>query len=148
MKRTTSFSHAKMLMILDKIPFFRDFTKPEQEKIVDHAHFYVAEPDEKIIEQGDLDTAFYILMSGQANVTLDDHKEPLAAISPGNFFGEMSFVLNIPRSTNVIAGSLCIMLEVDRRLMGRLPAEIREKFKDQIIQKMARIIQDFNKKSD
>jgi len=129
------------LIILNKVPFFKGFTSFEKEKIVDtEASFFVAQEDEYIIEQDTLDTAFYILLSGTARVTLEGKDAPLAELVPGNFFGEIAFIQNTPRTSNVIANEVCIMLKVDRRLLGALNADIREKFKDQIIIKLASMV--------
>lgn len=141
MKRINTLGRGKILIILNKVPFFKDFTPAEREKIIDkEATFYVANEDEYIIEQNTLDTAFYILLNGTARVTLEGVDKSLATMGPGDFFGEIAFIQNTPRTSNVIANDLCILLKVDRRLLGALNAEIREKFKDQIISKLAGMI--------
>ena len=141
MKRITHLGRGKMLIILNKVPFFKDFTPLEREKVIDtDAAFYVANEDEYIIEQKTLDTAFYILLNGHARVTLDGVTEPLAQVGPGDFFGEIAFIQNTPRTTNVVANDVCILMKVDRRLLGALNAEIREKFKDQVIYKLAGMV--------
>ncbi|MFT5804577.1 MAG: CRP/FNR family cyclic AMP-dependent transcriptional regulator [Candidatus Paceibacteria bacterium] len=144
MKRTTSFGRAKILFVLQKIPFFKPLTPHEREKLVDHAEFYIAQEGELIIEQGTLDTAFYVLMSGNASVVVNGVKEPVANVEPGSFFGEMSFLLNTPRSSNVISKKLCVLIRIDRRLLGKLDSTIREKMKDQIIVKLANTIVEHN----
>ncbi len=147
MKRINNLGRGKVLMLLNKVPFFREFTPTERERIVDNdAAFFVANEGEYIIEQGTLDTAFYILMSGEAKVTLTDHEEPLATVGPGDFFGEISFIQNSPRSSNVVAHEVCILLRVDRRLLGALNSEVREKFKDQIIEKLVHMVTVMNSK--
>lgn len=148
MKRITTLGRGRILIILNKVPFFKDFTSFEKEKIVDtQAAFFVAQEDEYIIEQGTLDTAFYILLSGTARVVLDGVDNSLATVEPGDFFGEIAFIQNTPRTTNVIANEVCILLKVDRRLLGALNAEIREKFKDQIIIKLATMVTAKNSES-
>jgi len=135
-------------MILNKVPFFKDFSPQERERVVDaDAAFYVANDDEYIIEQNTLDTAFYILLSGSARVTLEGIDSTLATMGPGDFFGEIAFIQNTPRTTNVIANEVSIMLKVDRRLLGALNAEVREKFKDQIINKLANMVASINAKT-
>jgi CRP-like cAMP-binding protein len=147
MKRITTISRGKILIILNKVPFFKHFTSFEREKIVDNqATFYVANEDEYIIEQDTLDTAFYILLSGGARVTLEGVQGSVAEMGPGDFFGEIAFILNCPRSSNVIANETCILMKVDRKLLGALNADIREKFKDQVISKFANIIANQNKR--
>lgn len=141
MKRITTLGRGRILIILNKVPFFNAFTSFEKEKIVDtDASFYVAQEDEHIIEQNTLDTSFFILLSGTAKVTLDGVKDPLVIVEPGDFFGEIAFIQNTPRTSNVIANEVCILLKVDRRLLGALNAEIREKFKDQVIIKLAAMV--------
>ena len=147
MKRVTTLGRGKILIILNKVPFFKGFTSFEKEKIVDtDAAFFVAQEDEYIIEQNTLDTAFYILLSGTARVTLDEVADPLAQVEPGDFFGEIAFIQNTSRTSNVIANEVCILLRVDRRLLGALNADIREKFKDQIIIKLAGMVAAKNNK--
>ena len=141
MKRITTLGRGRILIILNKVPFFKAFTSFEKEKVIDtEASFYVAQEDEYIIEQNTLDTAFFILLSGSARVTLDGIEAPLANMGPGDFFGEIAFIQNTPRTSNVIANEVCILLKVDRRLLGALNADIREKFKDQVIIKLTGMV--------
>lgn len=52
MKRITHLGRGKILIILNKVPFFKDFTPPERERVLDNdAAFFVANEDEYIIEQ-------------------------------------------------------------------------------------------------
>ena len=147
MKRATDFSHAKMVLILEKVPMFRQFKPHEREKIVAHAHFYHAMQKDQIIEQGTLDTSFYVLMSGKADVFIDGVEGSVAEISPGEFFGELSFLLNRPRSSTVKATKESVLIRLDRQLLGKLNADIREKIKDQIIVKLANLLEFKNKKA-
>jgi CRP/FNR family cyclic AMP-dependent transcriptional regulator len=141
MKRITHLGRGKVLIIMNKVPFFKDFAPAERERILDNdAAFFVANEDEYIIEQNTLDTAFYILLSGSARVTLEGVEASLATMGPGDFFGEIAFIQNTPRTSNVIANEVCILMKVDRRLLGALCAEVREKFKDQVIIKLANMV--------
>lgn len=147
MKRITHLGRGKILIILNKVPFFKDFTPAERERVLDNdAAFFVANEDEYIIEQNTLDTAFYILLSGSARVTLDGVEESLATMGPGDFFGEIAFIQNTSRTSNVIANEVCILMKVDRRLLGALNADVREKFKDQVIIKLAAMVASKNEK--
>ena len=141
MKRITTLGRGRILLILNKVPFFKAFTPFEKEKVVDtDASFYVAQENEYIIEQNTLDTSFFILLSGTARVVLDGQEDSLATVGPGDFFGEIAFIQNTPRTSNVIANEVCILLKVDRRLLGALNSDIREKFKDQVIIKLAAMV--------
>lgn len=146
MKRTSALSAGQMMLLLAKIPFFHEFSQEERELILNHAYFFIAVKEEKIIEQNTLDNDFYILLKGAADVILEGTDQALAQVDAGDFFGEMSFVLNVARSSNVIATDECILLQVNNKILGNLTPEIREKFKDRIIEKMAHHIVAMNKK--
>ncbi len=146
MKRTSALSAGQMILLLAKIPFFRDFTQPEKELILDHAYFFIAKGRETIIQQGSFENDFYILLKGDADVVLEGNSQAIAKVEAGDFFGEMSFALNTARSSNVIATDVCILLQVSRKLLSNLPSEIREKFNDKIIEKMAHHIVEMNMK--
>ncbi len=140
MQKTTKLTHGQIVLLLGKIPFFRAFDMTEKEQLVQHAAFYVAKDGEKIVEQGSLDHDFYILLSGTAAVSLEHNPTELAEVGPGDFFGEISFILNTPRSSHITAKTLCILLQVNRRMLGNLGPGVREKFKDQIIFKLANMV--------
>ena len=146
MKRTSALSAGQMMVLLAKIPFFRKFEHQEREMILNHAYFYIAEKGEFIIKQDSIDTDFYILLKGDADVVLEGNSQVIAKVEAGDFFGEMSFALNTARSSNVIATDVCILLQVSRKLLSNLSSEIREKFNDKIIEKMAHHIVKMNMK--
>jgi CRP/FNR family cyclic AMP-dependent transcriptional regulator len=148
MKRITNLGRGKILIIMNKVPFFKSFSPIERERVLDNdAAFFVANEDEFIIQQDTLDTAFYILLSGSARVTLEGVEKSLATMGPGDFFGEIAFIQNTSRTSNVIANEVCILIKVDRRLLGALNAEVREKFKDQVIIKLAKMVAAKNEES-
>lgn len=67
-----------------------------------------------IVQRGDPARAFYLIVSGRAEVVLgqDDRRLPLARLGPGDSFGEMSLLTGQPVSADVItetdATFLCI----------------------------------------
>jgi len=137
MKKTTGFSRSHIQMILNKIPFFRHFTQDEKEKLADeHSCFLVARPAEKIVNKDSGERAFYIILSGNACVKDGDSVKTLVTLQPGEFFGEIGFLTETPRTSDVVADDVCILLRIDQQLMSRLRAEIREKIKDQLIEKL------------
>ena len=146
MKRTSALSAGQMMVLIAKIPFFRKFEHQEREMILNHAYFYIAEKGEFIIKQDSIDTDFYILLKGDADVVLEGNSQVIVKVESGDFFGEMSFALNTARSSNVIATDVCILLQVSRKLLSNLSSEIREKFNDKIIEKMAHHIVEMNMK--
>ncbi|MGH9721562.1 MAG: cyclic nucleotide-binding domain-containing protein [Bryobacteraceae bacterium] len=63
-------------------------------------------PGEAILRQGDAGTSLYLVLAGRAQVVLSgsgNQAETLAALDPGEFFGEMSLLTGEPRSASVVA---------------------------------------------
>jgi len=61
---------------------------------------------------------------------------PLAELSPGAIFGEISFLAQFKRTTNIVANEPCTVIRVSKKLMETLGSDIREKIKDQIIKQL------------
>ena len=78
MKKTAGLSHAHIQMILQKIPFFRDFNPDERERLANEQDsFVIARPKEQIVIKGSLESAFYILLSGTVEVMCRTDDEPI-----------------------------------------------------------------------
>jgi CRP/FNR family cyclic AMP-dependent transcriptional regulator len=143
MKKTAGLSHAHIEMVLQKIPFFRGFMPGERERLAtEQDSFVIARPKEMIVLKGSMERSFYILLSGVVEVMHAEGKKPIFEITPGEFFGEISFLSETPRTSNVRAQDVCILMRIDQQLMSRLRPEIREKIKDQLIVKLVQRILD------
>lgn len=137
MKKTAGLSHAHIQMVLQKIPFFRGFMPDERERLANEQDsFVVARPNEMIVLKGSMDRSFYILLSGVVEVMDIKGQTPIFELTPGEFFGEISFLSETPRTSDVRAQEICILMRIDQQLMGKLRAEMREKIKDQLIDKL------------
>jgi len=141
MKGIRLINRVKILNILDRIDFFSAFNPGEKNMIVDtRSRFVAADKGENIIVQGERDSAFYILLHGEAHVELEENGKTLASLKPGDFFGEVSFLTNTPRTSNVIADETCILFRFDKKVMHSLPPQMREKIKDKIIAKLVNLL--------
>jgi CRP/FNR family transcriptional regulator, cyclic AMP receptor protein len=134
----------QVVKMLDAVPFFKNFTTYEKKRVAGHnSCFEKYAAGKTIIKDGTHDTSFFILIKG--DVSVEKKRAPIAGLAEGEFFGEMAFLTNSKRNTDIIAQSPCLVLKVNHDLMERLSAEIREKIKDQIIEKL---IERLNKTTD
>lgn len=139
----------KLLAIMNRLSFFRNFTLQEKQQIIDkQGTIMAADLDEEIIVQDRHDASFYLLLSGSLEVVLKKPSEhiSLAKIRPNDFVGEMSFLTGEPRSTSVFAREESLVLKVDKLIMNSLKIDIREKIKDQIIDKLVVRLKEANEK--
>ena len=113
--------------------------------VSDDAHFRVYHPGEMLIRQGRSDQSLFIILTGTVTITEGAGGTILAVLKAGDIFGEMAFLTDTRRTANVVARESVIALKLDRVLFEQLSPEIREKFKDKIIEKMVARLDAANK---
>lgn len=143
MEKIENMDIQKVLGIISRLDVFNQFSEEEMKKIVEfHSSCFFYDKDEYIIEEGNRTTSFFILLSGTVQITKNACSFPITRLEAGEFFGEMAFLANTPRSSNVIAEDKVIVIRVDKSMLEKLSPEIREKIKDKIIEKLVnRLIQ-------
>ena len=80
------------------------------------------------------DNALFVMLQGSASVTKNSSpKQFLDTMVAGNVFGEISFLIQIPRTSNVIAleDSFCFVLKDNN--LEKLPLPLQIKFRDCLI---------------
>ncbi|OHB68921.1 MAG: hypothetical protein A2W17_09925, partial [Planctomycetes bacterium RBG_16_41_13] len=90
------------------------------------------------------DSAFFILLSGAVSVVKGTNAYTIARLSPGDFFGEISFLTKTPRTATIIADDTVLVVKVNKEMLDSLGPSIRDKIKDSIIVRLAERIQRLN----
>jgi putative nucleotidyltransferase with HDIG domain len=129
--------HKEILSIINRLDFFSPFTAGEKGRIAsEDAHFRVYQPEELLIRKGSSDQSLFILLTGSVAVTEGPGETALAVLRAGDIFGEMAFLADTRRTANVVARESVIALKLDKNLFKQLGTQVREKFKDRIIEKL------------
>ena len=84
-----------------EMALFRDLSSAELDVLLARLVPLEAAPGETIIRQGDSGERFYVVRSGAVEVQRDEL--PLARLGPGEAFGEIALLLDVPRTATVTA---------------------------------------------
>jgi len=131
----------KLKGLLSKVELFEDFSRydlPKIAELCDNIQFY--EENERIINKGDSDDSFFILLSGSARVVKEAAGESVFTLEPGFIFGEISFLSNTERTKYVIANERSFALNISRIKLDSLKPDMRDRIKDYLIQKLVKRI--------
>jgi CRP-like cAMP-binding protein len=113
---------------LAEIPLFASLTKRERAQVARAADEVEVPEGKRLVEQGRFAYEFVAIEEGTAEVVQDG--QTIAQLGPGDFFGEISLVSDVPRTATVKATSpvrtLVITDRSFRRLMNDQP-EIQSK---------------------
>ena len=109
--------------LLDQIPFFEELDYPLREKVAYEALLLQFQPGKEVCHQGDYEETFYLLLSGEVDVTTEtqDHKAILlATLKRGDFFGEMGPLSGQPRTATITARERAVVLQLSKTLFLNL----------------------------
>ena len=67
---------------------------------------------EVIVREGQTGNSMFVIVSGEAVVTLNAAADPVARLHEGDFFGEMSLLTGDPRMATVKAATDCQVIEI------------------------------------
>jgi small-conductance mechanosensitive channel len=85
---------------------------------------------EVIVRQDEAGSSMFIVVSGEAVVTLEPSKQEVSRVAAGGFFGEMSLLTGAARTATVTATSDCELLEITadafRQFVLANPAVVEE----------------------
>ena len=101
--------------------------REEAELFLAEATTIRAEAGDRIVRQGELGDTLFVLLSGVAEVILDEAPDsPMAVLGAGDPFGEIGFLTSEPRTANVVARAPCEVLVLSgdflQRFIERQPA--------------------------
>jgi|SRR3954447_9274163 len=127
------FSHDTKVEALGRASLFEGLSKTELGELAKRSEDLDYDTGRVFCTQGEVGSDFFVIMEGEAEVTRDGTK--VADYGPGDFFGEVALIEDVPRNATVTAtspvrcfivhrGSFTKLLdeqpEVDRKVMRAL----------------------------
>lgn len=95
---------------LSKIPLFKNFNEKQINSFANQVEIEEFKKDEKIINEGEEGSKFYIVRTGKVNIYIDN--KYTRTLNENEYFGEKSLFIKEPRSATVIAGDNNVSLYV------------------------------------
>jgi len=108
---------------LQNVPFFHNFTRQQVEGLLSSARIFDAPKGTEIVNEGNLDNSFFIVLSGRCKVRKDGMD--VAVIESGECFGEMAYLAEQPRTATVVTETTCLFIEFSSILMEKLSTSIQ-----------------------
>ncbi|MBI3414630.1 MAG: mechanosensitive ion channel family protein [Verrucomicrobia bacterium] len=114
--------HTAALAALHRQQLFQCLDQTQLETLLANAKLERFGRDEKLIEQGHSGDSMFILVKGQASVTVERNGEPtrVALLENRDCFGEMSLLTGEKRSATVTAQTDCEVLEIEKPVLGEI----------------------------
>ena len=100
------------VVLLRGIPFLAPLPEATLERISSLLEVTTTAAGATVFEQGEAGDRFYLIESGEATVVRDGQQ--VARLGPGDYFGEIALVRDVPRTASVRAESALTLLTLDR----------------------------------
>jgi small-conductance mechanosensitive channel len=123
--------------LLQQVTYFQNLTDVQLRQLIEIGYRQRLQQNEVLFREGDPGNAFYIILSGAVEVFIEKINRQLTVLSPGQFLGELSLMLGIPRTATVRALEPTVLFAINDKAFKGLLAEHPE-FYEGIIQELDR----------
>ena len=106
--------------LLRRVSYFENCSNVELRQLIEEGYRQVVPTGEIICRENDPGDAFYIILSGSVEVFSEQTGKYIATRFAGEFFGEMSLLMGIPRTASIRSLEDTILFVVDRNNLQNL----------------------------
>ena len=106
--------------LLKQVTYFHNFTDIELRQLIEIGYRKRLTDSSILFREGDPGDAFYIILSGSVEVFVEKIDKQLTTLQTGNFFGELSLMLGIPRTASVRALEDTILFVINNKGFEKL----------------------------
>jgi CRP-like cAMP-binding protein len=147
---------------IDSLPFFKDFSNAEREKVLHTSGIFEKYNAGKvIIAEGDTTSAVFVVLKGTVTIqkqikvdVTENHRSPqkqvnftIKELNPGSIFGEISLISQRPRNTSAIASSnQVVVMKITNNIIEKFNFSIQRKLQNQLINILVERLEDMNEK--
>jgi len=118
----------KEVEVLRQIPLFQNIEPAKLKLMAFASERLTFQPGQALFQQGDRGEAAYIIVEGEADVTVDTPKGPLtvAKFTNNDIVGEISILCDVPRTATVTPTSKLVTLKITKELFFRMVTDFPE----------------------
>lgn len=121
--------------LLRRINYFEQCSDVEILQLIEYGYRQIYPSEQIVCEEGEPGDSFYIILQGTVEIFSRRVEQYIATLNEGEFFGEMSLLMGIPRSATVRTLEDSVLFVIERNDLQRLLENHRE-LADQIAQKL------------
>ena len=117
------FEELKPELLLQRVPLLEDLPEKLAGRVVQEAEILSFSPGQVICKQGDYEDVFYLILSGEVEVSTFSQTHAhiaLGTLGKGDFFGEMGPLSGQPRTATVKARERAIVLAFPKQIFQLL----------------------------
>ena len=100
--------------LLRKVKYFENFSQADIQGFIDIGYQKIIPEKEYVCREDEPGGAFYMILTGNVEIHVEKINKFLTNLSDGDFFGELSLLLGIPRTATVRTTTDTILFVVER----------------------------------
>ncbi|MBD2037484.1 mechanosensitive ion channel [Leptolyngbya sp. FACHB-321] len=100
--------------MLRRISYFEQCTDEELLQLIEYGYRQLFPADQIVCEEGTPGESFYIILNGSVEIFSKRAEQYIATLNEGEFFGEMSLLMGIPRSASVRTLDDTVLFVIER----------------------------------
>ena len=138
---------------INTVPFFKDFTDAEKDKLINRADcFEKYSKEDMIFKQGDIGDTLFLVLQGkidlfrlgtikvdEGRVSLkEEFDKKITTLDPGSIFGEISMLTDSKRNVSArVESTQAVLMKITKKLIDSLNHHTQIKFHRQLLLSLA-----------
>ncbi len=130
--------------LLRKVVYFENFTDLELLGLIEKGYRETIQAGEFIFHEGDPGDAFHIILSGSVEILSEKVNKHIRDLQAGDFFGELSLIMGIPRTAAVRTLETTILFVVDRNVFHNFLSsypQLADRLAETLVERKQELIQ-------